>query len=182
MPSSPSTLTDHRGGPGQERKYGQLARPLRSSLSRATEASRRPASVAATAVTTTPGRPSPKPAEADICVQVSLRGIRMEFAACATAARTFIQESRTTDHYDSVRASASDTAGLPRLPCEQLYLGPVARHGRGLAPILGHSTASPAAGGCPLRPERSCPEARPSPVRCAIARLRDRPLAYRIVI
>ncbi|MFE9575088.1 hypothetical protein ACFYO1_01765 [Nocardia sp. NPDC006044] len=70
---------------------------------------------------------SPKPLEADLRVLVYLRGTRMDFAACASAAGTFIREARVSDSYDSVRVLKADTSGLPRLPCEKLYLGPAAR-------------------------------------------------------
>ncbi|MBF6192889.1 hypothetical protein [Nocardia implantans] len=67
---------------------------------------------------------TPRPEEPDVHLRVLLGGLSLDFAACHTAAVRFIKEWR------SVRAAADlivvpgGTAGLPRLPCERLYLQP----------------------------------------------------------
>ncbi|WP_280251616.1 hypothetical protein [Nocardia abscessus] len=50
--------------------------------------------------------------------------MRLEFAACLTAASIFVQDWRTHHYHDAVTVIPGDTAGLPRLPNERLYLEP----------------------------------------------------------
>ncbi|BDU02491.1 hypothetical protein IFM12276_55190 [Nocardia sputorum] len=67
---------------------------------------------------------TPRPEEPDVHLRVLLCGLSLDFAACHTAAMRFIRE------WCAVRAAADlvvvpgDAAGLPRLPCERLYLPP----------------------------------------------------------
>ncbi|MEV0356247.1 hypothetical protein AB0H71_09295 [Nocardia sp. NPDC050697] len=67
---------------------------------------------------------SPHPEEADVHLSVCLHNIRMDFAACVTAAFVFVQEFRVSHYTDTVVVLPGETAGLPRLPNERLYLEP----------------------------------------------------------
>ncbi|WP_327111722.1 hypothetical protein OHB12_26590 [Nocardia sp. NBC_01730] len=67
---------------------------------------------------------SPRPEEPDVHLSVFLHGARFDFAACLTAALLFIQDHQTRHHADAVTVLPGDTAELPRLPCERLFLEP----------------------------------------------------------
>lgn len=67
---------------------------------------------------------SPLPEEPDVHLSVFLHGARFDFAACLTAALLFIQDHQARHHADAVAVIAGDTTGLPRLPCERLFLQP----------------------------------------------------------
>jgi hypothetical protein len=55
---------------------------------------------------------------------VYLHDQRMDFAACLTAALVFVQEWNAHHRPDAVTVLPGDPTGLPRLPCERLYLEP----------------------------------------------------------
>jgi hypothetical protein len=67
---------------------------------------------------------SPAPHEQDVHLSVLLHGIRLDFAACMSAALAFIQEARAIQCCDAISVTPDDPQGLPRLPNERLYLGP----------------------------------------------------------
>ncbi|WP_433598817.1 hypothetical protein ACQPXH_24375 [Nocardia sp. CA-135953] len=67
---------------------------------------------------------SPRPDLPDVHLSVFVHGVRMDFAACVTAARTFIEEHRARHYVDAVNVLPGDTTGLQRLPNERLYLPP----------------------------------------------------------
>lgn len=51
--------------------------------------------------------------------------MRMDFVACLTAALVFVQTWSARSHPSrTVTVHHGDTAGLPRLPAERLYLTP----------------------------------------------------------
>ncbi|WP_327150351.1 hypothetical protein [Nocardia sp. NBC_01329] len=59
---------------------------------------------------------------ADVRLTVFLHGLRLDYRAHRTAAERFLQE--WTAHHGTHTAAVlrEDPAGLPRLPCEGLYL------------------------------------------------------------
>ncbi|MEV0342877.1 hypothetical protein AB0H49_28010 [Nocardia sp. NPDC050713] len=67
---------------------------------------------------------SPLRSEPDVVLSVFLHGAHFQFAACLTAALLFVQEHQARHYVDAVTVRLADTAGLPRLPCERLYLEP----------------------------------------------------------
>jgi|GEM_PF-2743492 len=67
---------------------------------------------------------SPLPEEHDVHLSVQLRDVRVDFAACLTAALLFIQDFRAHRFPDAVHVIPGDAAGLPRLPNERLFLEP----------------------------------------------------------
>ncbi|MGK8485442.1 hypothetical protein [Nocardia asiatica] len=67
---------------------------------------------------------SPRPEEADVHLSVYLHDLRMDFAACLTAALVFVQEWNALHRPDAVTVLPGDPTGLPRLPNERLYLEP----------------------------------------------------------
>lgn len=67
---------------------------------------------------------SPLPSEPDVHLSVFLHGARFDFAACRTAALRFIEDHQARHHADAVYVIPGDATGLPRLPCERLFLGP----------------------------------------------------------
>ncbi|NKY27309.1 MULTISPECIES: hypothetical protein [Nocardia] len=67
---------------------------------------------------------SPHPEEPDVHLSVYLHDQRMDFAACLTAALVFVQEWNAHHRPDAVTVLPGDPTGLPRLPCERLYLEP----------------------------------------------------------
>ncbi|WP_216900269.1 hypothetical protein [Nocardia alni] len=67
---------------------------------------------------------SPIPGERDVRLSVHLDSMRLDFAACLTAALLFIQDFRTHHFPDEVHVLSGDIIGLPRLPNERLYLEP----------------------------------------------------------
>ncbi|MFQ6327771.1 hypothetical protein ACLMAL_16740 [Nocardia sp. CWNU-33] len=69
-----------------------------------------------------PAPSSPRPGEEDVHLSVQLHDVRMDFAACVTAALVFVQDWRTHHYPDAVTVVPGDTEGLPRLPNERLYL------------------------------------------------------------
>ncbi|WP_454197745.1 hypothetical protein [Nocardia sp. Marseille-Q1738] len=51
--------------------------------------------------------------------------IRLDFAACLTAALVFVQVWAARKHHSgTLTVHLGDTAGLPRLPTERLYIEP----------------------------------------------------------
>ncbi|MEV6388793.1 hypothetical protein SAMN04244553_2584 [Nocardia amikacinitolerans] len=66
---------------------------------------------------------SPLPGEPDVHLSVFLHGVRMDFAACLTAALVFVAEHRDRHYLDAVTVD-TNAAGHPRLPNERLYLEP----------------------------------------------------------
>ncbi|MET9215668.1 MULTISPECIES: hypothetical protein [unclassified Nocardia] len=67
---------------------------------------------------------SPLPEEPDIRLMVQFATIRMEFAACLTAALVFVQDMAAGCRPCTVSVASGHCAGLPRLPNERLYLLP----------------------------------------------------------
>jgi hypothetical protein len=67
---------------------------------------------------------SPVPAERDVHVAVLLHGVRLDFAACLTAAVVFVRDVCASQWCEVVSVIADDPRGLPRLPNERLYLEP----------------------------------------------------------
>lgn len=65
---------------------------------------------------------SPRPDVPDVHLSVFVHGVRMDFAACLTAALTFIEEHRMRHYVDAVNVLPGDSSGFPRLPNERLYL------------------------------------------------------------
>lgn len=57
----------------------------------------------------------------DVHVSVFLHGLRMDFAACVTAAMTFAREWRHAHYPDAIEVLPDGAEGLSRLPCERLY-------------------------------------------------------------
>ncbi|MEU7630095.1 hypothetical protein AB0C34_08935 [Nocardia sp. NPDC049220] len=70
------------------------------------------------------GTRSPHPDEPDVHLSVFLHGARFDFAACITAAVTFLREHRERHYADAVDVLPGRAEGLPRLPNERLYLEP----------------------------------------------------------
>ncbi|PWV73758.1 hypothetical protein DFR69_107389 [Nocardia neocaledoniensis] len=71
----------------------------------------------------TPSPPSPRPYEPDIHLTIEFPTLRMEFAACLTAAMVFVCEAGTR-RLCLVAVDTRPCDGLPRLPAERLYLQP----------------------------------------------------------
>ncbi|WP_069166647.1 hypothetical protein [Nocardia altamirensis] len=67
---------------------------------------------------------SPHPEEPDVHLAVTLRGERLDFAACLTSALFFVEEQRRCHYFDRIDVVLGDTTGLRRLPNERLYEGP----------------------------------------------------------
>ncbi|MFI7004275.1 hypothetical protein [Nocardia sp. NPDC050175] len=67
---------------------------------------------------------SPHPEEPDLHLRVTLRGERLDFAACLTSALFFLEEQRQRHFMDDVDVIPGATTGLRRLPGERLYDGP----------------------------------------------------------
>ncbi len=67
------------------------------------------------------GDSSANPSRTDVHVSVFLHGLRLDFAACVTAAMTFAREWRNMHYPDAVEIFVDGAEGLPRLPCERLY-------------------------------------------------------------
>lgn len=65
---------------------------------------------------------SPLPHEPDVHLSVFLHGARFDFAACLTAALTFVEEHRKRHYVDAVNVLPDSAEGWPRLPNERLYL------------------------------------------------------------
>lgn len=66
---------------------------------------------------------SPCPDEPDIHLTVQLASVRMDFAACLTAALVFVQDMAARP-VCTIAVGSGRCAGLPRLPNERLYLLP----------------------------------------------------------
>ncbi|MGV9611357.1 hypothetical protein [Nocardia xishanensis] len=66
---------------------------------------------------------SPLPSEPDVHLSVFLHGLRMDFAACLTAALIFVAEHRDRHYVDAVTVDL-EANGYRRLPNERLYLQP----------------------------------------------------------
>ncbi|WP_181722476.1 hypothetical protein [Nocardia gipuzkoensis] len=73
---------------------------------------------------TAPEHRSPRPDEADVHLSVQFHDVRLDFAACASAAALFVQEWRARHYEDAVTVLPDDPTGLPRLPNERLFLDP----------------------------------------------------------
>ncbi|WP_330229863.1 hypothetical protein OHA40_28170 [Nocardia sp. NBC_00508] len=67
---------------------------------------------------------SPRPDEKDVHLSIQFHDVRMDFAACASAAGLFVQEWRARHYHHAVTVVPGDPTGLPRLPNERLYLPP----------------------------------------------------------
>lgn len=67
---------------------------------------------------------SPLPSDPDVHLSVFLHGVRLDYAACLTAALVFIQEHQSRHYTDAVAVRLGHTKGLQRLPNERLYLVP----------------------------------------------------------
>ncbi|WP_454194128.1 hypothetical protein [Nocardia sp. Marseille-Q1738] len=67
---------------------------------------------------------SPLPNEPDMHLSVFLHGARFDFAACRTAALRFLRDHQARHYADAVHVIPGDATGLPRLPCERLFLEP----------------------------------------------------------
>ncbi|MEB3509599.1 hypothetical protein U3653_06175 [Nocardia sp. CDC186] len=65
---------------------------------------------------------SPRPEEDDVRLSIQFHDLRLEFAACTTAAERFVQEWRAYHHQGAVTVIPGNPAGLPRLPTERLHL------------------------------------------------------------
>ncbi|WP_024806167.1 hypothetical protein [Nocardia sp. BMG51109] len=65
---------------------------------------------------------SPRPREIDIHLSVHLANVQLDFAACVTAARGFVDDWETYRYFEAVDVIDTNTAGLPRLPNERLFL------------------------------------------------------------
>ncbi|WP_433755561.1 hypothetical protein [Nocardia sp. CA-135398] len=84
-----------------------------------------PRSTMLTDACTSPGAPTARPSdEPDVHLRVHLRGMILDFIARASAAQQFIEDQRTHHYVDAVSVIPDDGRGLPRLPNEQLYVGP----------------------------------------------------------
>ena len=66
---------------------------------------------------------SPCPDEPDIHLTVQFANIRMDFAACLTAALVFVQDMAARRPC-TVAVDSGHCVGLPRLPNERLFLLP----------------------------------------------------------
>lgn len=62
--------------------------------------------------------------EPDVHLRVNLRGVILDFTALASAAEQFIEDHKTHHYVDAVSVIPGDGRGLPRLPNEELYVGP----------------------------------------------------------
>lgn len=69
------------------------------------------------------GGQSPCPDEPDIRLSVWISSVRMDFAACLTAALVFVCDV-ATHRPGTVTVHPGRCIGLPRLPNERLYLQP----------------------------------------------------------
>lgn len=69
------------------------------------------------------GGRSPRPNEPDIRLGVELAGVRVDFAACLTAALVFVCDVAAR-RPGTVAVHPGLCAGLPRLPNERLFLQP----------------------------------------------------------
>lgn len=69
------------------------------------------------------GCPSPLPDEPDIHLTVQFSTVRMDFAACLTAALVFVQDVAARRPC-TVAVNSGHCVGLARLPNERLYLLP----------------------------------------------------------
>lgn len=69
------------------------------------------------------GRQSPCPDEPDVRLSVLISSVRMEFAACLTAALVFVCDV-AAHRPGTVAVYPGHCTGLPRLPNERLYLLP----------------------------------------------------------
>ncbi|WP_330232353.1 hypothetical protein OHA40_07580 [Nocardia sp. NBC_00508] len=67
---------------------------------------------------------SPRPEEGDVHLSIQFHDVRLDFAACATAASRFAKDWRAYHYPDAVTVIPGDPVGLPRLPNERLYLEP----------------------------------------------------------
>ncbi len=68
-------------------------------------------------------RLSPRPDEPDVRLSVLISSVRMEFAACVTAALVFVCDV-AAHRPGTVAVHPGRCTGLPRLPNERLYLQP----------------------------------------------------------
>ncbi len=66
---------------------------------------------------------SPCPDEPDIHLTIQFASVRMDFAACLTAAMVFVQDMASRRPC-AVAVDSGHCVGLPRLPNERLFLLP----------------------------------------------------------
>jgi len=66
---------------------------------------------------------TPRPDEPDLHLSFFLRGARLDFVACRTAALRFIAEWHARQQ-ETITVLPGSTLDLTRLPCERLYLEP----------------------------------------------------------
>ncbi|MBW0272528.1 hypothetical protein ATM97_20320 [Nocardia sp. MH4] len=71
----------------------------------------------------TPGGGSPRPEEPDVHLTIQFPSVRMDFAACLTAALVFVQDIAARRPC-TIAVDSGHCAGLPRLPNERLFLLP----------------------------------------------------------
>ncbi|MFE7798790.1 hypothetical protein ACLMAL_15095 [Nocardia sp. CWNU-33] len=64
------------------------------------------------------------PGEPDVHLQIDLHGVVLHYAAHPSAARRLMADESIHHYIDNVSVIPGTAAELPRLPCEQLYLGP----------------------------------------------------------
>ncbi len=69
------------------------------------------------------GRQSPRPDEPDVRLTVRISSVRMDFAACLTAALVFVCDVAAY-RPGTVAVYPGRCTGLPRLPNERLFLQP----------------------------------------------------------
>ena len=63
----------------------------------------------------TPGTGSPRPGEIDVRLSITMRGVKLDYAACESAAKTFLREHQNRHSVDAAIELPGDTGGLPRL-------------------------------------------------------------------
>ncbi|KAF0847804.1 hypothetical protein [Nocardia caishijiensis] len=69
------------------------------------------------------GSESPRPQEPDIHIRIEFPSVRMDFAACLTAALVFVQDL-TARRNCTIAVKVARCTGLRRLPNERLFLLP----------------------------------------------------------
>ncbi|MEU1959657.1 hypothetical protein [Nocardia sp. NPDC019304] len=62
--------------------------------------------------------------ERDVHLSIYLNDVRLDFAACLTAALLFVQDFHAHHHPNAIHVISDDPRHLPRLPNERLYLEP----------------------------------------------------------
>ncbi|WP_054814901.1 hypothetical protein [Nocardia arizonensis] len=69
---------------------------------------------------------APFPPEDDVHIRIWLAGVVFDYAAAAAAVRALIKDLRARRWcaFELISDTAAERRLLPRLPCEQLFLGP----------------------------------------------------------